>query len=89
MGEKHISAEKIGEKSANDLIREYNTRCAADSYLQDQLIPYMALYSPLTFSTSKITSHTQTNIDLTEKFLSVKFTKNPRDSAIILKSESI
>lgn len=89
VGEKHISAEKIGQKSANDLIHEYNARCAADSYLQDQLIPYIALHPPITFSTSKITSHTQTNIDLVEKFLSVKFTKNSRDSANIISTERI
>jgi RNA 3'-phosphate cyclase len=73
LGEKTKRAEKVGAEAAENLIREINSKTAADFHLADQLLPYMAFFGGR-IKTSEITEHTKTNIAIIEKFLDVKFT---------------
>ena len=70
-GELKKSAEQIGEKSATDLIWEYENGIV-DSWAADQLLPYLA-FSEGEIKVSKITEHTKTNIWAIQKFLPVEF----------------
>ncbi|MFH1420550.1 MAG: RNA 3'-terminal phosphate cyclase, partial [Candidatus Aenigmatarchaeota archaeon] len=60
------------------LIKQIKGRAPFDEYMEDQIIPFMALSSLDNKSTSIIrvghlTKHTETNIWIVEKFLPVKF----------------
>lgn len=72
LGEKNISAEKVGEQCAKQLIATIDSQVPVDEHLCDMLIPLLGCYSG-TIKTNKITSHTRTNIAITEQFLPVKF----------------
>ena len=55
-----------------DLLKELGSNPAVDKHTADQLLIYLAL-SGGRIRTSEITQHTITNIQIIEKFLSVKF----------------
>ena len=56
------------------MIKQLRTRCAVDKWLTDQLIPYMALAEGESqISSTELTLHALTNIELVEKILNVKF----------------
>lgn len=69
LGEKGKKSEIVGEECAKHLIREINSGACVDSHLCDNLVPWMALFSPSSIKTSIITKHTKTNIFVVEKFL--------------------
>ncbi len=71
--EKGKKSEQIGKEAAENLIKEINSRAAADYHLADQLIVYMALLPGSEIRTSQVSQHAQTNIYVVEKFLDVKF----------------
>ncbi|MCX9084464.1 MAG: RNA 3'-terminal phosphate cyclase [Candidatus Methanoperedens sp.] len=73
LGKQGLKAEKVGEIAANAIIDELRSRAGVDEFLADQLIPYMALAGGGSFTTRLISSHTKTNIWVTEQFLPVKF----------------
>jgi len=67
-------AEQVGKEAAENLIKELKTGCAVDRYMTDQLIPYMALADGTSeITTTSLTSHTITNIELVQKILGVEF----------------
>ena len=68
LGEKGIRAEQIGEKAAENLIQEINTKAPVDEFLADNLIPFIALFRGK-IKTSRITKHSLANIYVIEKFL--------------------
>ena len=72
--EKGKSSEQIGQEAAGQLLSEINSSAAVGGYLQDQLIPFMALLGPSALKVNLITAHTRTNVHIVEQFLPVKFT---------------
>jgi RNA 3'-terminal phosphate cyclase (ATP) len=73
LGKPGLRAEKVGESAAEAVLSELKSGTGVDIYLADQLIPYMALAGGGSFTTRMITTHTKTNIWVTEQFLDVKF----------------
>lgn len=68
LGERGKPSETIGEECAQKLIEEIKSQAAVDQHLADNLIPFLAINGG-TIETSKITSHTETNIWVVEQFL--------------------
>lgn len=73
LGKPGLRAEKVGESAAEALLSELKSGAGVDVYLADQLIPYLALAGGGSFTTRMLTTHTMTNIWVTEQFLDVKF----------------
>ncbi|MBN2454104.1 RNA 3'-terminal phosphate cyclase [Candidatus Woesearchaeota archaeon] len=69
LGEKGKRAEKVGAEAANRLLKQIGSKAPVDSYLADQLLPFMALTGKGSIAASEITDHARTNIYLIEKFL--------------------
>ncbi|SES98302.1 RNA 3'-terminal phosphate cyclase (ATP) [Methanococcoides vulcani] len=72
-GKRGLPAEKVGSRAAAELLDELSNRSSVDVHLADQLIPYMGLAKGGSFTVREISSHTTTNIWVTEQFLDVKF----------------
>jgi RNA 3'-terminal phosphate cyclase (GTP) len=68
LGEKGVSAEDVGKKAAEKLLKEISSGTPVDQHLADNLVPLMALVKGQ-INTSKITNHTLTNIYTIEQFL--------------------
>ncbi len=69
-GEKQLSAEKVGEFCSNMWKENENNLAVVDKYATDQLIVPMALaHGKSTITTSQITNHTKTNINLIQKLM--------------------
>ena len=75
LGKQGKPAEKVGEECAKKLKKEISFDSTLDSHMLDQIIPYMAVLGGK-FSFGEMTSHAETNIWVTEKFLPVKFEIN-------------
>lgn len=73
LGEIRRRAESIGGEAANKFLEENSLGACVDSYLADQLIPYMALFPGSSIKTSWITNHTLTNIYTIKQFLDIDF----------------
>lgn len=74
LGQKGVPATTIGINAAKLLIEQLKSNAACDFHLTDQLIPFMALAKGTSIiKTTKLTQHCLTNIQITEKFLPVKF----------------
>lgn len=73
LGEKGKQAEIVGKEAAQKLAEEIRTSAPVDMHLADQLLQFMALVQNSSIKTSKITSHTKTNIYAIEKFLGKTF----------------
>jgi RNA 3'-terminal phosphate cyclase (ATP) len=68
LGKKGISAEDVGKRAANEIIKEMRSTAVVDIHLADQLILYLALAGG-SFTTSEISMHTRTNIWTAKHFL--------------------
>ncbi len=78
LGKKGKRAEDVGKEAARALRKEIESDAPIDSWMVDQIIPYMALATINTNEISKVripclTKHAQTNIWVTKKFLPVEF----------------
>ncbi len=74
LGELGKPSEQVGREAAESLIAQLKTGMGTDLNMTDQLIPYLALARGTSSITStSLTSHALTNIDLVEKILGVKF----------------
>ena len=71
LGKPGLKAEKVGAIAARALLDDLGS--GVDEFLQDQLIPYIALAGGGSFTAWNISMHTKTNIWVTEQFLPVKF----------------
>jgi RNA 3'-phosphate cyclase len=72
-GERRITAEQVGEMCAKIWKRNSHESVAVDEYAADQLIvPMFLTEGKSEISVPIITSHTKTNIDLTQKFIKRK-----------------
>ncbi|MBR9702434.1 RNA 3'-phosphate cyclase, partial [Candidatus Woesearchaeota archaeon] len=72
LGARDLSAEKVGESVAKQLLSFVEQDGAVDSWMADQLIPYLAIYGG-EITTTEISNHTKTNIAVCENFLEQKF----------------
>ncbi len=73
IGERGISAEKVGEKAAKGLLADLTAHVTCDIFAADQLIPFFALAGNSNFIVREVTSHTRTNIELVKIFLEKEF----------------
>ncbi|MEM4662449.1 MAG: RNA 3'-terminal phosphate cyclase [Candidatus Diapherotrites archaeon] len=67
------SADSVAKKAAFELVNEINSLAPFDSHMIDQIIPFLALAQGKSMVYGKMTDHTKTNIEITERLLSVKF----------------
>ena len=73
LGTKGKRAEQVGSEAAHSLVRALSTGLAVDAHLSDMLVPYMALASgDNTIGITEVTSHLETNIWVSNKFLKTK-----------------
>ncbi len=74
LGERSLPAEKVGEQAAAELSRAISTGATMDSYMADQILPYMAAAKGKSVMLApSATSHMKTNIWVAEKFIGAKF----------------
>ncbi|MDW5551393.1 RNA 3'-terminal phosphate cyclase [Methanosarcina sp.] len=73
LGKRGLPAEKVGKDAADEIILELRAGASVDTYLADQLIPYMALAGNSSYTVRELSLHTKTNIWVTEQFLDVNF----------------
>jgi RNA 3'-terminal phosphate cyclase (ATP) len=73
LGKRGLPAEKVGKDAADEIILELRAGTSVDTYLADQLIPYMALAGNSSYTVRELSLHTKTNIWVTEQFLDVNF----------------
>lgn len=66
-------AEKIGQETADYLLNILNSEATVDLHLQDNLIPWMALFGGVYKINGGLTKHTETNIWVSSKFLKTQF----------------
>ena len=87
LGQHGVRAEAIGKAVAQQAQKylparaaDYNIQTAIGEHLADQLLLPMALLGGGVFTTTDITQHTHTNIDIIRRFLDVdiKLTQNGR-----------
>ncbi len=71
--EKGKRSEEVAKEAVEELSLEIDRNAAVDHHLADQLIPFMGLLPGSKIKVQEVTSHTQTNIDIVEQFLPVKF----------------
>ena len=83
LGERGKKAELVGEEATKNLIKEIESKAAVDSHLEDNLIPFMALFGGK-IKVSELTDHTKTNIYIVEKFLDLKFNVDEKNKIIIV-----
>jgi len=70
IGELGKRAETVGEEAARALVLHDRSGAPIDPHLADQLVLYLALSDgPSIYSTSCITGHLETNLDVTKYFL--------------------
>jgi RNA 3'-terminal phosphate cyclase (ATP) len=70
-GERGIPAEKVASQAVQQVRRYLETGVPVGSYLADQLLVPMVIMRGGVFSTIPLTSHTQTNMEIIKKFLSI------------------
>lgn len=74
IGEKGTPSEKVGRMAANNIIKYIKNDIPIDNYLSDQLIPLLAyIEKPSTIKVSEVTSHTRTNLELINRFISREY----------------
>ncbi len=74
LGKKGVPAEKIGSDASSKIFDMIKSKSGTDSYLADQVIPYMALAKGKSkISTFRLSKHAWTNIYITERFLDCRF----------------
>jgi RNA 3'-phosphate cyclase len=72
VGERGKRAEEVGKECAIRLKKEICHDSTLDTHMLDQIVPYLAVLGGK-FKFGEMTSHAETNIWATEKFLPVKF----------------
>lgn len=72
-GEKGLKAETVAKRTAHEARRWLASGAAVGEHLADQLLLPMALAGGGGFTVAAVSSHTQTNIGVIEKFLPVEF----------------
>ena len=65
-------ADEVGREAARALMSAMDAETAVDHHLADQLIPFLAVRGG-TLTTSEITSHVRSNINVAERLLGARF----------------
>lgn len=74
LGERGKPSEKVGEETADEMLRTIESGAAVDEHLSDQLLIFMALCRGESAITSpKLTDHAKTNIWVIRRFQHVEF----------------
>ncbi len=73
LGEKGVSAEKVGSLAASRLLSEIQSGATCDIYAVDQMLPYLALPSKGFFLCREISRHASTEMWLLNMFLKKDF----------------
>ncbi len=69
LGEKGLSAERVGENAAHQLIKDIKKKATLDSYTFDQILPYMVLAENRSKCIIReLSMHAQTNMWLVNQF---------------------
>jgi RNA 3'-phosphate cyclase len=69
LGEKGVAAEKIGERAANQLIRDIRNKATVDTHTIDQILPYMVLADgESNCIVRELSTHAQTNMWIINQF---------------------
>ncbi len=72
LGERGKKAETVGEEAARELLDYYSSDACLDPHLADQIVLYLAAAGSVSaFTTSRITDHLLTNLQVIEKFLGI------------------
>jgi RNA 3'-phosphate cyclase len=75
LGERGKPAERVGEEAANSLVDELRVEATVDQHTADNLILWCSLAGgQSTFTTSTLTNHTKTAIEMARLFTGVEFT---------------
>jgi len=82
VGELKVTAERVGQQAARELIEDFETGACVDRHAADQLLPYMALAGKSAIKVAQITPHVETNIWAIEKFLPAKFAVDRKERII-------
>jgi RNA 3'-terminal phosphate cyclase (ATP) len=85
IGERGVRAEVIAERAAVDALAYLKTDAPVGEHLADQLLIPLALGRGGAFRTTKVSPHTQTNIEIIQSFLDVDIvvTESPQESSTI------
>ena len=74
LGERGKPAERVGEEAANSLVDELSVGASVDQHTADNLILWCSLArGGSSFTTSALTSHTKTAIEMAKLFTGVEF----------------
>jgi RNA 3'-terminal phosphate cyclase (ATP) len=73
LGEKGVSAEKVGSRAASRLLLEIQSGATFDIYAVDQILPYLTLFNNGSFLCREISRHASTEMWLLKKFLKKDF----------------
>ncbi|MFX0155638.1 MAG: RNA 3'-terminal phosphate cyclase [Candidatus Hodarchaeota archaeon] len=85
LGERKIISEDLGRIAANELIKYIKKEIPIDNYLSDQLIAFMGFVKEASrIKVLKVTSHTQTNLELIKFFLRRKYKIIKEDNHFII-----
>lgn len=85
LGERGKPAEMVGREAAKELERVLQTKAVVDTYLADQLIPYMALAEGKSrILAPEFSRHTETNIWVMDKFGYIEFTTKKTDGGVLI-----
>jgi RNA 3'-terminal phosphate cyclase (ATP) len=80
-------AEKVGREAAKGLLEEIESGATLDTFMGDQVIPYMGLADGTSETTvKKLTGHIQTNICVVEKILGVKYDIVEKEGLYLIKT---
>jgi RNA 3'-terminal phosphate cyclase (ATP) len=86
IGERGVRAEVIAEQAADEALDYLRAQAPIGEHLADQLLIPLALCSGGSFATTRVSLHTQTNIEVIKKFLDVDITvANSTDGTTIIK----
>jgi RNA 3'-terminal phosphate cyclase (ATP) len=72
-------SEEVINEVVNSVEHFVNSDAAVDRFLADQLLLYMAMANSGCYTTDRISTHTETNIEVIKKFLPVNFVIEQQD----------
>jgi len=78
-------AESVGAEAARMFLDEFNSNACLDSHAADQVLPYLALAGgESSFTVSRVSKHTETNIWVINQFLDRSIDVEPRGSVSMI-----
>ncbi|MFZ2071689.1 MAG: RNA 3'-terminal phosphate cyclase [Halobacteriota archaeon] len=88
LGVRGKRAELVGEEAAMNLLKELESDSTVDVHLADHLIPYIALADGKSeMRVRELTTHLETNMYVTKKFLNVEFDIEQEDEVVVIRKK--